>query len=320
LSRYRVAGDHAGVSDGGRVNPAIRRQLCLQAIAARQNGLVTFLQLRRIGVSRAGIDRLVQTGRLFRVHRGVYVVGRRELSREGEFHAAVFAIGDGAVLSHFPAAAAWGFWPGRVQPVDVTVARRVASRPGIRVHQVIELPERAVTTHLGIPVTTVERAILDLAATMYSDRHFRRLVHEAQVQRLTDTRLLQIEIDHARPRTRGVARLQAEIADGSKPTRSRLEDDVVELLRSNDFPPFETNAHVPGTPHWVEVDVLFESQRLVIEVDSDRYHGTPFRREFDARKQALIEAAGYRVIRLDEDALVPSRKAETVARIRHGLG
>jgi very-short-patch-repair endonuclease len=185
---------------------------------------------------------------------------------------------------------------------------------------VIELPERAVTTHLGIPVTTVERAILDLAATMYSDRHFRRLVHEAQVQRLTDTRLLQIEIDHARPRTRGVARLQAEIADGSKPTRSRLEDDVVELLRSNDFPPFETNAHVPGTPHWVEVDVLFESQRLVIEVDSDRYHGTPFRREFDARKQAILEAAGYRVIRLDEEAVTPSRKAETVARIRHGLG
>ena len=320
MSRYTAAGDHAGVDDEEQFSSARRKQIALNKVAARQKGLVTWQQLKALGFSNAAIARMVAGGHLFRVHRGVYAVGRPELSREGRFLAAVLAVGDGSVLSHFSVAALRGFWTGTPNPIDVTVARRVRQLPGVRIHRVLELPERAVTRYSGIPVTTVERAILDLAATMYSDRHFRRLVHEAQVQQLTDTRRLQVEIDHARPRTRGVARLQAEIADGPKPTRSGLEDDLVELLRGNDFPPFQTDAHPPGTPGWVKVDVLFEAQRLVIEIDGGRWHNTPFRRELDARKQAILEAAGYRVIRLDEEALTPGRAAETVARIRHDLG
>jgi hypothetical protein len=56
---------------------------------------------------------------------------------------------------------------------------------------------------------------------------------------------------------------------------------------------------------------------LAIEIDGDRWHGTKFRRKFDARKQAIVEAPGYRVLRLAEDD--PQREAETVARIWNGL-
>jgi hypothetical protein len=196
--------------------------------------------------------------------------------------------------------------------VDITVPRDVRSRRGIRVHEgVAEL-----ATHLSIPVTTPARTLLDLAATMYSDKAFRRVVHEAQVQERVTIKELKEQIGRARLRCPGAARLAAEIIDGPKPTRSGFEDWAVEVLRSHNFPPFETNAHPPGTPDWVEVDVLFRAQKLVIEVDGDRFHSTPFRRAFDARKQAIVEAAGHRVLRVSED----DDEAALVARVLLQLG
>lgn len=267
--------------------------------AAARHRVVHARELRAFGISQPTITRWVVYGRLRREHHGVYVYGNGELSREGRLYAATVAIGHDAALSHISAAVLHGFWPYTVPwVIDVSVPRRVRSRRGIRVHQVTELPSPAVTTHLDIPVTTPARTIADLAATMYSDHGFRRVVHEAQVQEKVSVAQLRDEI---RPGARGVGRIAAEIADGPKPTRSGFEDWAVELFRRPGFPPFQTNVHPPGTPDWVEVDVLFPAERLVIEVDGDRYHSTTFRRELDARKQAIVVAAGYRVLRVSED-------------------
>jgi very-short-patch-repair endonuclease len=302
------------------ISSAIRKESCLQRLAERQHGLVSYEQLRAISVSDGAIAHRVALGRLHRVHQGVYAVGRRELSREGVFLAAVLAVGDDAALSHFAAAALWECWTGRTIPVDVTVPRRLRPRPGIRPHAVDELPATARTTHRGIPVTTPARTIRDLAGTMYSERAFRRVVHEALVREIVDLSSLQAEIDRAHPGCRGIRRLRAEIADGAKPTRSGLEDDVVEMLRRHDLPRFETNVHVPGTPAWVEVDVLFPAQKVVIEVDGGRWHSTPFRRELDAYKQSLVQAAGHRVIRLADDDATSKNETQTMSRVWRALG
>jgi predicted transcriptional regulator of viral defense system/very-short-patch-repair endonuclease len=299
---------------------AIRKERYVQALAARQHGLITYEQLRAAGFSDAAIARRLALGRLHRIHRGVYAVGRRELSREGVFLAAVLAVGDDAVLSHFAAAALWECWTGRTDPVDVSVPRRARSRAGIRVHGVVDLPPVATTIRNGIPVTTLTRTIRDLAGTMYSERAYRRVVHEAFARKHVDLASLRAEIDRAGSRCRGIGRLRAEIADGAKPTRSGLEDDVVEMLRRHDAPSFETNVHVPGTPDWVEVDVLFGPQKVVIEVDGTHWHSTPFRRELDAYKQSLVEAAGHRVIRLTDDDVTPTRETLTMTRVWRALG
>lgn len=288
-------------------------------LAGRQHGLITYEQLRRLGMSDAAIARRLALGRLHRIHRGVYAVGRRELSREGVFLAAVLAVGGDAVLSNLAAAALWDCWTGRTAPIDVTVPRRTRPRRGIRAHAVNELPAVATTIHRGIPVTTPTRTVRDLAGTMYSERAFRRIVHEALTRNLVDLSGLRAEIDRAGPRCPGIGRLRAEIADGAKPTRSGLEDDVVTMLRCHDAPRFETNAHVPGTPAWVEVDVLFRAQKVVIEVDGGRWHSTPFRRDRDGYKQSLVEAAGHRVIRLAEDDVTSMGETETMARVWRAL-
>ena len=283
-------------------------------MARRQNNVITTRQLLAAGLSKCAINHRVHTGHLHPKYRGVYAVGRADLTIEGEFHAAVLAVGEGAVLSHLSAAKLVGFWNGKTDPVEVTVARRVKSRRGIKVRTTKHLPPT--TTVKGIPVTTAAHAVLDCAATMYSQRAFRRLVHEAEAQEKTDPDELRAEVERF-PGHPGAARLMTEIADGPKPTRSGTEDDVVDMLRCNDFPPFETNVHVPGTPDWVEVDIFFSERKLAIEVDGGPWHATRYRRQLDGYKQALIEATGVRVIRLTDDDVANERR--TLVRVRHAL-
>jgi predicted transcriptional regulator of viral defense system len=297
----------------------MRKERSLQAIARRQHSLITYAQLRALGFSDAAIARRLALGRLYRVHRGVYAVGRPELSRAARFHAAVLAIGDNALLSHLACTAHFGVWNGAVGPIDVTVPRRVRARDGISVHTVLELPPEVVTIHLGIPVTTLARAILDAATVVNYDRAYGRLVHAAQAQKKTSVEKLQLEIDRS-PRHRGRKRLATVIAYGPTPTRSGREDEAVELLRANGFPTFETNAHPPGAPSWVEVDIFFRAQKVIVEVDCGPWHKTEQRRQSDARKQALLEGIGYRVIRLTEEDLKPECIQQTLNRIWYALG
>ena len=296
----------------------------LGALAETQYGVVTFDQLRRLGFSSDQVERRIQLGRLHRLHRGVYAVGHRHLPNEALFIAAVLALGSKAVLSHKAAAALWDFAPeewsfmGEASHlIDVTIPRRVRQRPGLRIHPVRTLEMADTTLRKGIPVTTPVRTLRDLADTATSDSTLRRLLHEAEVQERVSIHQLRTYLQNGSNRN-GAPRLKALIAPGPTPTRSELEDRTVELLGRDRLPRPRTNARVPDVPAAGTVDMLFETQRLVIECDGDRYHKTAFKRASDARKQAALEAAGYRVIRLTWDD-VNDEPEQTLARVRNAL-
>src|SRR5436190_7877188 len=142
-----------------------RRESELRALATAQHGAISLTQLRELGLSDPGVRRRVGNGRLHPVHRGVYVVGRPDLPKYGRWMAAALACGEGALLSHW-SAAAWhellGAGGGRI---DVTVPhRRGRSRPGLRVHRITSLSASDRVVVGGIPCTSVSRTLLDLAA------------------------------------------------------------------------------------------------------------------------------------------------------------
>jgi hypothetical protein len=85
-------------------------------------------QLLALGFGTEAIRHRVRSGRLYPVAAGVYAVGRRELTREGWWMAALLACGDDAVLSHGSAAALWGIGPERRGEIEVTVRRRAYPR------------------------------------------------------------------------------------------------------------------------------------------------------------------------------------------------
>jgi very-short-patch-repair endonuclease len=65
-------------------------------------------------------------------------------------------------------------------------------------------------------------------------------------------------------------------------------------------------------------DLLFADVRLVIELDGRAWHEHALARDHDADKQAILEAHGYRVLRITWHQLV-RQPQQTLARIRAAL-
>jgi predicted transcriptional regulator of viral defense system len=136
----------------------------LAALAARQFGVVSRLQLLAAGFSDRAIRRRLEAKRLHRIYAGVYAVGHPRVCREGRWLAAVLACGEGAVLSHRSAAALWGIrdYDGRIE----VTARHAHRRGSLLVARRSSLERDEITAHRGIPATTVERTLVDLSAVL----------------------------------------------------------------------------------------------------------------------------------------------------------
>jgi hypothetical protein len=150
--------------------------------------------------------------------------------------AAVPAYGDNAALSHASGAALWTVRPSASAWIDVSVASHGgrAKRSGIRLHRCAALSADELTTHRGIPVTTLERTLLDIAG-MVARPALERAVERAEILRLLDTARLRAVID-AHPRHRGAVPLRAalELYRDDEMTRSDLEAFFVERDRAKD--------------------------------------------------------------------------------------
>jgi very-short-patch-repair endonuclease len=105
----------------------------------RQYGVVTHAQLLELGLSPRAIRHRLGNGRLHRLHRGVYAVGRPEVGRRGLWLAAVLACGPEALLSHGSAAVLWGIQKPVAGPIEVVVPpHRRRRQPRIRVRRRVD--------------------------------------------------------------------------------------------------------------------------------------------------------------------------------------
>jgi very-short-patch-repair endonuclease len=264
-------------------------------LADRQHGVVATRQLLALGLTYDEIRYRARIGRLHRIHRGVYAVGYRTLTAKGHRMAAVLASGPGAALSHRSAAAHWDIG----QPswkIDVTTPRAKRRRVGIRAHSTRLDPED-VTTHAGIPVTTVERTILDLAALLRTDP-LTRLVEAADRKERFDLRALDRAIAR-RPHAAGITRLRAVLAAyrGTADTRSGLERGFRALIAKAALPEPQFNVLVAG----LTVDVYWPEWKLVVELDGRPYHNSPTAHESDRIRDATLQKVDIRVLRVTDE-------------------
>lgn len=284
-------------------------------IAARQHGVVTRAQLVDLGWDGSAIRRRVTAGYLHEAHRHVYAVGQPTVSWSGKCMAAVLACGLDAALSHRAAADLHGLRRSAV--IEVTIPHHRDPPPAVKAYRSRMADPVDFTEVDGVPVTSVARTLLDLAAVL-GERHLSYALDRAERLRLFDLRAIEDVLVRARGR-RGVRALRNAIA-GWQPadTWSELERLHVELVTAAGLQRPELNVVVQGELRQHVVDALWPDQGLVVQLDGFAYHRTRRDRERDAAADADLELAGYRVLRLTWDD-VTVRGARTVRRLRNEL-
>jgi very-short-patch-repair endonuclease len=258
-------------------------------LAGEAHGIVTARELLAQGVSMRSIAGRAASGRLHRLHQGVYAVGHRALSHKARWLAAVRAIGPQAVLSHRSAAEALGLLPASEAPIHVTLPGRAGRirRAGIRVHRPRAFDPAVVTELDAIPVTTVPRTLSDMRRTEPAWR-----VRQARRAAEKDGLLTDLTSDR---------------------TRSDLERRFLSICRRHGLPEPEINVRIgPFT-----VDFLWRDIGLIVEVDGWQYHRGRQAFRDDRDRDTALAGLGFAVhrfadSRIDED---PTGVAEATRRL-----
>jgi very-short-patch-repair endonuclease len=239
------------------------------------------VKLLALGLGAGAIKWRLRTGRLHRIHRGVYAVGHAELNQRGRWLAAVLACGKGAVLSHRSAGALYALVADDRGTVHVTIPRTTPVRqPGITAHRSSSVFLDAQTRH-AIPVTTVPRTLRDLKRTVTTDE-WNDAVEQAEIKRIPT----------------GLPPLR---------TRSKLERQLKAICRRHRLPPPQTNVRIG---HYL-VDALWRRERLIVEVDGWHTHGTHTAFVEDRQRDRWLHARRWRVARFTYDEVFdePARVA-----------
>jgi very-short-patch-repair endonuclease len=263
-------------------------------LAARQHRCVALRQLRELGYGYDAVLHRLAGGRLVQVYDGVYAVAPILDERWTRWMAATLTT-PGSVLSHASAAVAWGFRSFNA-PFD-TVTRTGNGGPE-RKGGVLVCRSRTIdATQLhGIPITTPERTLIDIAPHL-GERALRRAVREAVRLETTTPSELFVALAHHRGR-RGTRRLHAAVSRYAglplQRTRSDAESLALELLRDAGRPRPDVNVRIAGE----EADLSWPTRRLIVELDGPQFH---LDASEDLRKQRIWEAAGWIVRRLPTD-------------------
>jgi len=266
-------------------------------LAACQHSVVAYWQLVGMGIDRGWIDRQTKLGWLHRLYRGVYAVGHPALTAHGKSMAAVLACGPGAHLGLWHAAKHWELLQ-RVPPIiDVVLTGNRTGPRNVRTHRVKSLHQDECTIRNDIPITTVPRTLIDLAAVA-NERQLRRAVNNAVRGGWVNRRVID-DLLERHPHRRGITAFRAVIAAVSpqtRRTRSDLEDLFLRVCRKYRLPTPVSNARIEG----FEVDFHFPGTRLAIELDSYEYHRTPYELDQDHRRDAHLRDQRYEVLRVSE--------------------
>jgi very-short-patch-repair endonuclease len=258
----------------------------------QQHGVIARWQLLDLALTPNAIKVRIANGRLQPVFRGVYAVGRPQLTQGGWWMAAVLACGPNALLSHQSAASLWSAVKPRARLIEVSVPLNERHRrPGIVVHRRV-LTETEVTQHLGIPVIAVVPTLVDLATRLNRDS-LEAAISEADKRDLVDPETLRSTLDDL-PGRPGVAILRR--------TLDRRTFQVTDSWLERRFLPIARRAglELPETRRYeneARVDFYWPALGLIVETDGLRYHRTPAQQARDRLRDQRHVAAGLTPLR-----------------------
>lgn len=271
------------------------------SIAVPQHGVVARRQLLAAGLSPSLVQRWAEVGKLLGVFTAVYSLGRPVTADEAFWMAAALAGGPEAFITGRAGAAAWGFGD---PPREIEVIRpegrkrRIRTLPphrpvAVAIHRGLLRPSER--RHLGpLSVAGPDRVLADLAGQT-TDRGLRRYFLEAgRTGHLTPACLEAMRGSERRYRGRSeLMRLAGLWAPGKGDLKSLMEAEFRLMCAEQSVPIPETNRMIGPD----EVDAVWWGAKLVVELDSRKFHGDSFAHRDDAAKTKRLRALGFLVLR-----------------------
>jgi hypothetical protein len=262
----------------------------------RQDSVIAARQLARLGWSPEAVLHFGRAAR--RLRTGVYATGHGPLTRRQRWWGAVLAASD-SVLSKASAAAAWEIrpWEARFEMVTRPGSGGPRLQEGVLAFRSTTLAGH--TTHLdGLPITTPERTITDLAASLAAPS-VRKLAREAVRLRRTTMADLAKHLG-ANPGLRGTADIRRYVAEHMRlpfhRCRSDAEAMALEAVDGAGWDIPAVNVRIAGQ----EADLSWPDRRLIVEIDGPNFH---LFADEDARKTAAWQRAGWTVRRIPSAAV-----------------
>jgi very-short-patch-repair endonuclease len=275
---------------------------------ARLGGLAATHELAADGISRGRLVALLRLGRIIRVRQGWY-------ARPGLHHELLSAARVGGILTCCSALRVADFWVVNdhrlhiaVEPNDCQLRsprdhrRRLRSTHQVTVHWRPFSGERPSRLLLGPVAALADLAICTTPALLTASAD--SIVHK-QPELLVQVRQLALRLDSS---------ARAALLDVDGVCESGTE--TLFWLRMRQLAP-QRQVAIAGVGR---VDFLF-GRRLIVEIDGEEFHAGSKEFESDRRRDALLSARGYRVLRFSYHQVIerwPEVHAAVLAAILRG--
>lgn len=293
-------------------------------LALTQLGLFSRQQVFALGGDDDLIYRRVHQGHWLPIATGVYgLPGVRHTWRRA-LMAAVLTAGDGVAVSHH-AAAAFHRLESFPTCTPILLSRHGAHHrvPNALVHQTRHLPPHHVTSVDGIPVTTVARTIVDLAAYVSRKRLAHVLDSAVRDRKVTLAEVRSVADELMKRGRKGSARMRSVLAERSEgwvPPESVMDRMFEKILRDRGIPlprkqrPFPGRETLGSRADWVDPP----PERNIFELDGRRWHTRLEDFERDRKRDREAHLNGFPTYRFTYWELrdAPDEVAETVVEAR----
>ncbi len=271
-------------------------------LASRQYGCFSRIQALCAGVGDDAIKQRLGTDRWVQLAPGVYGLPGWPGSWTRSLWVAHLDAGPASVVSHEAAAALHELTSFRPGPLTLMIRHGSHQRPGEAiVHQSRDLEAAHRIVIDGLPVTTVARTFLDLAATTRRGRLALALDDACLARRcrLEEVRALYEELRRpGKPGMRQLGLMLAARGPGYVPPNSVMERRLLRVLDGGGIRRPVLQASLPWRP-WCpnRVDGLYGSERVIVECDGRRWHSRMETMAADRRRDREAQLHGYRVYR-----------------------
>lgn len=285
----------------------------LGAIGASQYGLITMKQALDAGVSRDAVRRRVRAGALIQMCPGVFRVAGAPRSWQQRAMAASLWVGSNGGVG-CAAAAALHRLDGFAPPVaiDIVTPRNLqSSQRLLKVHRTPFWSDQDLVAVAGIGVTSVERTLIDVAGRA-GEQRLEIAIEDALRRRLTrpDRVAERLEMMPRNQPGRAVIARLLEERGADAPAESGLEVKVLRLLRELGYPaPLRQKVLDDGGRFVGRVDLVFPERRLILEVDSFRFHSGRQSWDRDRERRNALTALGWVVLHVTSKMLGEEKDA-----------